>query len=1462
MSRFTAATIRFAQFLPGVILVAAIFLMSSSTALFAASPTAAPQLLPYTVSIVAGGGTYGVTANKYTVGNYCGTNTSSPPSGTPPAPLVSWPVALSTVGDGCLATQVAITSPNTAAFDSEGNVFIVDYTNKLIRRVDAHTGIITTVAGATTTSTITPPASNPGSGSACPYGGGTSSDAWGDGCLATSVLMDNPQDIALDSAGNIWFTDYALDAVREVNKSTGILSTVVNTAFTAGYTADNVAYTKTGILAASGKLYRPYGLTFDNNGNLYIADNYNSVVDVVNLGSTARTIAGYTVGAGEIFTIAGSGCPYTTTPGCTSSAYYGKTPAAGSSIISTSAMLDSPYQIAVDNAGNIYIADEYNYSIRVINGTTGMLTSFANNAFTRMTNLTRGVALTTTLGSTYGVATDSLGNVYISTYLATSPNWANFIARVDIATGEIYPIAGQHATAVPTAGTAQTGATYCATKSDAIGDGCPGTQATFWKPYQPLVDAFGNLYVTDTGDNLIRKISVGTQFPATAVGAPVSQNIEIHFGVGDTAASYSFPTGFTDFAGGTASCTLNSDSTTDCVLPITFTPAQAGVRTSSLVVMGTPSGLVTSFPLTGTGLASVLAVDPGTQSTLASSGVTAVNSIALDTAGNVYASVPGSSSIATITSAGTPSTLGTGLTGANAVAVDAAGNVYAALSSGSIVEIPGNGGSQTTVGSGFTAPSGIAVDSLGNLYVADSAANNLTEIMAGTGVQVILANTTSVPTLSVPTGVAVDTYGNVFVSNTNGNTVIEIPFNGSAPVTLGASGSGLGLSAPTGLAVDAAGSLYIADGKNSRIVFIPNESGTLNSADYISIITGLGTPSGVAIAGNGTVYVADSYANAIYKFTRSAATIALGNALTAIGAQTAQTNTASADIISMGTLPAVFATPFTTVSGADSYNTGSFGLTPSSIPGTTLFPNAGYGLPLTASLTPAELGSLAATFTFDSTSPMTQPTLALSGAGIQPHDTTTTTMNTTVPAGQSNWIYGQNVVVNMVVSVDTGLPAPTGSVSVYIDGSSTPVNAALTAGTNTSTASLSIPSLSAGPHFMYAYYGGDTESSASTSSTLNFTMAQAPLTVTVNNQNKQFDAPLPVLTGTLTGAVNGDQIGVSYSTTATQSSPVVAGGYPITALVTGSAVGNYSVTNNPGTLTVLQDNTVISLGTSATSVNNTQQVTLTATVANQTSYSVVSAPTGTVTFYNTVGTTTTQIGNPQPVNSNGVATQVTTFAVVGASTNNSVTAVYSGDTNFLTSTSAPALIVSGVPTFVLVSGAGTNSQLTVAPGQSGLMSFNLTPYYGYNGTITFSCTGASSTVSCSFSPSSIVSTGASTPILVTLTINTTQTVTPLSYNQQPSGISGLGKAPFGLAAIPGLALLFGFGKLRRRFQRGYLSLLILALCLIGLGFSGCGGGKITTGTPAGAEVITVVATGTGGSFASVTQQFNVTLTVN
>jgi sugar lactone lactonase YvrE len=1393
-----------------------------------AAAQAAPQLLPYTVSAAAGGGTYGTTygsgAKPFSVGQACATGSTL--------------TATNKVGDGCLATQVLLSTPRAAAADSEGNLYIVDSNNQSIRRVDAHTGIITTVAGSVAgTATVT------SVGGTCPSGSLLATDTVGGGCPATSIILAAPQGIAVDTQGNVWFTDYTQGTVREVSKSTGILYTIVNTTGSSGYKADNVNYTATGITAANGKLYRPYGLTFDKKGNLYIADNYNNVVDVVNLGSAATTIAGYTVPAGEIFTIAGAGCPYTTTPGCTSSSYYGKSNGTG---VSTSATLHAPYQVAVDNTGNIYIADEANDSIRVIN-TSGAISTFAGVLGSYSATLPSHVASTTAVENTYGVANDSYGNVYFTSSYSTT---TNYFARVDIASNMMYVVAGQ------------SGTTYCSAKTDSVGDGCPGLQATLSKPYQLSVDAAGNVYVTDQGNNLIRKVSVGTQFPATAVGTPVTQSIDIHFGVGDTPAAtsaYALPSGFTDFALGTASCTPNSDNTDDCVLPVTFTPSAAGIRTAPLTVTSA-GGKASNFSLTGTGLASVLAVDPGTESTLANTNLTAVNSIALDAAGNVYASVPGSSSIVAVTSAGAESTRGSSLSGANAVAVDAAGNIYAALPSGSVIEIPGNGGSQFAIGSGFTNPSGIAVDSFGNVYVADSAANSVSEILAGTGAQIFLANQTTVPTLSGPTGVTVDSYGNVFVANTVNNNIIELPFGGGAALTLGS-----GLSSPVGLAVDPAGSLYIADSRNNRIAFIPNENGVLTTADQMAIITGLGSPTGVAIAGSGTVYVADSFNNAIYTFVRSSAIINFPNAeKTENGSTPAESsNPVAADIISMGTEPATFGASFWTPGGSAP---GDFVLSPSTLPTITEFPGAGYGVSLTAIFTPTATGNRSATYTYDSTIPVIQPTLTLNGTGANPTNATTTTIAATAPSG--GWVYGDTVTVNVTVTVSPGqpppTPVPTGNVSVYVD-SNAPINATLTPGTTNSIASVQLPGLSAGGHSIYVTFGGDSESVTSTSSTLTLTFAQAPLTVTVNNASVNFDAPVPnpVTTGKLSGVQNGEQIGISYSTSAIAGSPV--GQYLITAQVTGSALTNYTVTvanGGPngvagGTLTIVPDNTLVTLGTSASSVNSTTQVTLTATVANQTAYAMVSIPTGSVSFFNTVGTTKTLIGTGQIDSTTGVAAYVTTFAAVGATTNNVVTATYNGDTNFLTSTSAPVTVVSGVPTFALT--PPTTTSVSVAPGQSGLMSFTLTPAYGYNGTISFSCTGAPAKVSCAFSPSTISPNGSSTPSLVALTINTTAAETPISSNKPPAGFFGSRGVPF-LAAIPGLALLWGFSRRRRKLLRGYRSLLLLALCLLGIGFTGCGG-NFAAGTPTGTTTITVVATGTAGSFTSVTQQFNVTLVV-
>jgi hypothetical protein len=298
-----------------------------------------------------------------------------------------------------------------------------------------------------------------------------------------------------------------------------------------------------------------------------------------------------------------------------------------------------------------------------------------------------------------------------------------------------------------------------------------------------------------------------------------------------------------------------------------------------------------------------------------------------------------------------------------------------------------------------------------------------------------------------------------------------------------------------------------------------------------------------------------------------------------------------------------------------------------------------------------------------------------------------------------------------------------------------------------------------------------------------------------------------------------------------------------------------------GTLYVSRDSTITGLAASATSVNSTTKVTLTATVNNATAYSVCSAPTGVVQFFN--GSTQIGTGTLSPVSTGSctsVATAVASFAVASgqAYTTYDVIAVYVGDTNFLSSTSGGVNVTSGIPTFGVAS-AANNTLMTVEPGQSGLTSFTIAPAYGYDGTITFSCSGSPSPVTCIFSPASVAAATAASNTLVTVTVNTQAPTSPISYNQRP-GI-GSGKLPLTLAAIPGLVLLFGFGARRRKFLRKYRSLLLAALCLIGMGLSGCSGGTFTAGTPAGADTITIVATGAGGSFAGVTQQFTVTLTV-
>jgi trimeric autotransporter adhesin len=213
--------------------------------------------------------------------------------------------SLGSSGDGGQATSASLNYPRGVAVDASGNIYIADTYNNRIRMVTKSTGIISTVAGDGT------------------------QEYKGDGGPATSAILYYPASIAVDALGNIYIADSSNYRIRMVTKSTGIISTVAGSG-SSGSSGD-------GGQATSATLNSPYGVAVDASGNIYIADSSNNRIRMV------------TKSTGIISTVAGSG-PY---------GYSGDGGQA------TSAVLKYPYGVAVDASGNIYIADSYNYRIRM-----------------------------------------------------------------------------------------------------------------------------------------------------------------------------------------------------------------------------------------------------------------------------------------------------------------------------------------------------------------------------------------------------------------------------------------------------------------------------------------------------------------------------------------------------------------------------------------------------------------------------------------------------------------------------------------------------------------------------------------------------------------------------------------------------------------------------------------------------------------------------------------------------------------------------------------------------------------------------------------------------------------------------------------------------------------------------------------------------------------------------------------
>ena len=247
-------------------------------------------------------------------------------------------------GDGGFATAAQLNGPTYAYPDNAGNVYIADQLNNRIRKVNS-LGIISTVAG-----------------------NGTAGFS-GDGGPATAAELNNPYGVTVDNSGNLYITDKLNQRIRKVNTS-GIITTIAGNG-TAGYAGD-------GGPATAAEFLNPSGLTFDNAGNLYIADRSNNRV---------RKIAT----TGIITTVTGNG-----TAGAT-----------GDGGPATAAEINNPYDVKADNKGNLFIACRLNQSIRKITGISNYITGVATVCVGSTTNLVDEFMTGTWSSGNPGIATVS-----------------------------------------------------------------------------------------------------------------------------------------------------------------------------------------------------------------------------------------------------------------------------------------------------------------------------------------------------------------------------------------------------------------------------------------------------------------------------------------------------------------------------------------------------------------------------------------------------------------------------------------------------------------------------------------------------------------------------------------------------------------------------------------------------------------------------------------------------------------------------------------------------------------------------------------------------------------------------------------------------------------------------------------------------------------------------------------------
>jgi sugar lactone lactonase YvrE len=554
-------------------------------------------------------------------------------------------------GDGGPGALAQLSFPQAVALDAAGNLYLIDGGNHRVRRMDGQTGAIATVAGT----------GDPGFS--------------GDGGPATLARLNTPQALALDRAGGLYLADGGNDRVRRVELASGLIRTVGGTG-RPGFSGD-------GGPAMQAQLANPQALAVDTRGNVFVADTFNDRVRRIEAGSNAISTVGGSGAAGLV----GDGGP------------------------AIEAQLASPNSVALDASGNRFIADKFNFRVRRIDARTGTITTVAGTGEPGSVG-DGGPATQAQLSFPAGLALDAAGNLFIADSL--------FIRHVDVRTGVITTVAGTRVLrSLP-------------------GDGGPATQAKLGLPEGLALDASGNLFIADRQNHRIRRIEARTGIITTVAGT--GERGFSGDGGPATEAQLASPSGVGLEASGNL---FIADTGNNRVRRIN---ARTGIITT---VAGTGE---VGFPRDG---------GPATQAPLSFPAA-----LALDTSGNLLIADTFNGRVRR---------------------VDVRTGIITTVA-GTGQGFSGDGGPAAQVQLSF--PEGLAFDASGNFFIADRGNDRVRRVDAGTGVITTVAGTrerrfsgdggpATQAQLAFPAGLALDVSGNLFVADSNNQAVRRWPARGT-----------------------------------------------------------------------------------------------------------------------------------------------------------------------------------------------------------------------------------------------------------------------------------------------------------------------------------------------------------------------------------------------------------------------------------------------------------------------------------------------------------------------------------------------------------------------------------------------------------------------------------------------------------------------------------------------------------